>query len=86
MPLDINPADLSDRILTRSEASEKLTEWFGQCGRIGPATLAKYACLGGGPPMLKFARRVGYPERQLYKWGRARARFVASTSDAGEAA
>ena len=86
MPLDIDRADLSDRILPRSEASEKLTEWFGPCGRIGPATLAKYACLGGGPPMLKFGRRVGYPERQLYEWGRARARFVASTSDVGRAA
>jgi hypothetical protein len=75
-----------DRVLDRLAASEKLEEWFGKPGAVKPKTLAKLACVGGGPPMIKFGRKVGYAEKPLYGWGRSRARIVKSTSDHGEGA
>jgi hypothetical protein len=83
MEFDSRP--VRDNLLPRNEASQKLYEWFGLVGCVSPKTLAKYACIGGGPPMVKFGRRVGYPERRLFEWGRARARVVSSTSDSGHA-
>ena len=75
--------EVGDRLLIRSEASEKLKEWFGPAGHIGPACLAKYAVTGGGPPYLKIGRRVAYREGDLFKWAKSRARLVDSTSDSG---
>ncbi len=76
--------EVHDRLLSRSEASEMLKEWFGQAGSLTPATLAKLACTGGGPPMLKFKRKVAYPERRLFGWGKSRAKLVEHTSDSGD--
>jgi hypothetical protein len=76
--------EVGDRLLLRSEASDRLQQWFGQAGYICPAYLAKLASVGGGPPMVKFGRKVAYPERKLFDWAKARAKLVAHTSDSGD--
>ncbi len=81
--MNFDNIEVGDHLLIRSEASEKLKEWFGQAGHIGPACLAKYAVTGDGPPYLKIGRRVAYRERDLFKWAVARARLVPSTSASG---
>jgi hypothetical protein len=81
--MELNNIDVGDRLLLRSEASKKLKDWFGEAGYLCPATLAKMACVGGGPVMMKFGRKVAYPERALFDWAKARARLVESTSDNG---
>ncbi len=72
-----------DPILPRPEASEFLSE-LGPIYAIAPTTLAKLAVVGGGPPMVKFGRRVGYRRSELRRWAEGRTRDVASTSDASE--
>ena len=67
--------------LDRREASGFLTS-LGL--RVAPATLAKYATLGGGPAMRHWGRMVIYDTASLVEW--ANAKLTArcrSTSDAG---
>ena len=75
---------VGDRLLIRSEASNKLQEWFGPVGYLCPASLAALACRGGGPPMIKFGRKVAYPERKLFDWAKSRAKLIEHTSDSGD--
>ena len=75
--------EVGDRLLIRSEASEKLQQWFGPAGYLCPASLAKLACVGGGPPYYKIGRKVAYRERDLFAWAKARAKLVEHTSDNG---
>ena len=63
------------KYLSRKEAAEYL-------GVISPATLAKYAVIGGGPRFYKLSSKVGYTVADLDAWVKART----STSDGGEAA
>lgn len=50
------------------------------------ATLAKFACLGGGPPFHKAGRIPLYPVELLDKWALARlGPVVLSTSEDGHA-
>jgi predicted DNA-binding transcriptional regulator AlpA len=71
-----------DRILSRNEASEWLHEQ-GEVYAMKPSTLAKLACVGGGPRMIKCGRRVGCRQSDLRQWADSRTRIVDSTSSEG---
>jgi hypothetical protein len=65
-----NPADLPERCqrprLGRKVASEYLDLRWGIV--VAPATLAKYATIGGGPKFEKVNRKVLYTPRNLDAW------------------
>jgi hypothetical protein len=70
-----------ERRLGRKEAAQFLTE-HGY--RTAPATLAKLACIGGGPPFQSFGRRPLYREADLLGWAQGRTTGLRrSTSDPG---
>jgi hypothetical protein len=71
----------NERRFDRKQAAAFLTE----CGyRTAPATLAKLACLGGGPIFESFGRRPLYREPDLIAWALARTTGPRrSTSDPG---
>jgi hypothetical protein len=58
-----------DRRLDRKEAAQFLTS---RGYRTAPATLAKLACLGGGPAFESFGRRPLYREPDLLAWAQSR--------------
>ena len=69
------------RRLDRKEAASFLTS-HGY--RTAPATLAKLACLGGGPVFESFGRRPLYREDDLLAWAAAKTTGPRlSTSDPG---
>ena len=52
--------------------------------RTAPATLAKLACIGGGPMFESFGRKPLYREADLIEWARAKTTGPRrSTSDPG---
>ncbi len=52
--------------------------------RTAPATLAKLACIGGGPTFESFGRKPLYREADLLAWAKARTTGPRrSTSDPG---
>jgi hypothetical protein len=70
-----------DRLLPRKDAAQFLTE-HGY--KTASATLAKLACLGGGPPFRSFGRRPLYHPSDLIAWAQARCTGPRrSTSDTG---
>jgi hypothetical protein len=70
-----------ERRFGRKEAAQFLTE---RGYRTAPATLAKLACIGGGPPFQSFGRRPLYREADLLGWAQARTTGLRrSTSDPG---
>jgi hypothetical protein len=70
-----------DRLLSRRDAAQFLTE-HGY--KTAPSTLAKLACLGGGPPFRSFGRRPLYQSSDLIAWAQARCTGPrCSTSDPG---
>ncbi|HKM71336.1 MAG TPA: DNA-binding protein [Stellaceae bacterium] len=70
-----------DRRLDRKQAAQFLTE---RGYRTAPATLAKLACIGGGPAFESFGRRPLYREADLLAWAMAKTTGPRrSTSDAG---
>jgi hypothetical protein len=72
------------RRLSRREASEFLS---ARGYKTAPATLAKLACIGGGPMFESFGRRVLYRESDLLAWARERTSGPRrSTSDPGKLA
>jgi hypothetical protein len=74
-------ADGLDRLLPRREAAQFLTE---RGYKTSPATLAKLACIGGGPPFRSFGRRPLYHPSDLVAWAQARCTGPRrSTSDTG---
>lgn len=74
-------ADQNARPLRRWEASAYLKDRFGI--DVAPATLAKLASIGGGPPFYKNARAPLYPVDLLDEWAVARrGNVVRSTSEA----
>ena len=74
---------VQDRRLGRKDAAQFLTD-HGY--RTAPATLAKLACLGGGPIFESFGRRPLYREPDLLAWAEARTTGPRrSTSDRGTA-
>ncbi|WP_043758256.1 hypothetical protein [Methylobacterium oryzae] len=69
------------RDLRRWEASAYLKKRFNIS--MAPATLAKLASLGGGPPFYRNARAPLYPVDLLDEWALARrGNVVRSTSEA----
>ena len=69
------------RLLDRKQAAAFLTE---RGYRTAPATLAKLACLGGGPIFESFGRRPLYREADLLAWAKAKTTGPRrSTSDPG---
>ena len=57
--------DQSEKHLTRAEASAFLTE---RGYPVAPTTLAKYACIGGGPKHRLFGRKPLYLPDELLAW------------------
>jgi len=67
--------------LDRRQAAQFLTE---RGYRTAPATLAKLACIGGGPTFQSFGRKPLYREADLLQWAGARTTGPRrSTSDPG---
>jgi hypothetical protein len=67
----------------RAEASEYLKSRWGIDRR--PSTLAKLACIGGGPKFEHAGRTPLYPEPELDAWARSLlSPLKASTSDLRE--
>src|SRR5262249_59760860 len=74
---------LNERRLGRKDAAQFLTE---RGYKTAAATLAKLACIGGGPPFESFGRRPLYREADLLAWAQARTTGQRrSTSDPGAA-
>jgi hypothetical protein len=72
---------LNERRLGRKDAAQFLTD---RGYKTAPATLAKLACVGGGPPFQTFGRRPLYREENLLAWAQARTTGLRrSTSDPG---
>jgi hypothetical protein len=72
-----------ERRLDRKQSAQFLTE---RGYRTAPATLAKLACIGGGPAFESFGRRPLYRESDLLAWVQARTTGPRrSTSDPGTA-
>jgi hypothetical protein len=73
----------AERRLDRKQAAQLLTD---RGYRTAPATLAKLACIGGGPTFESFGRRPLYRQADLLAWARARTTGPRrSTSEAGAA-
>jgi len=71
----------TERRLGRKDAAQFLTD---RGFKTAPATLAKLACLGRGPPFQSFGRRPLYQEADLLAWAHGRTTGVRrSTSDPG---
>jgi hypothetical protein len=71
----------NERRLGRKDAAQFLTD---RGFKTAPATLAKLACLGGGPPFQSFGRRPLYQEEDLLRWAHMRTTGLRrSTSDPG---
>lgn len=66
--------------MRRPEAARYIREYHGiPCS---PATLAKYACLGGGPPFRKAGKFPIYARHDLDEWALSRlGKLVQSTSE-----
>ena len=58
-----------DRRLDRKQAAAFLTE---RGYRTASATLAKFACVGGGPVFESFGRRPLYREADLLAWAQSK--------------
>jgi hypothetical protein len=70
-----------DRRLDRRQSAAFLTE---RGYRTAPATLAKLACIGGGPIFQSFGRKPLYREADLLVWAHERTTGPRrSTSDPG---
>jgi hypothetical protein len=73
---------MTDRLLTRRSAAH----YLGELGYpLAEGTLSKLACIGGGPPFLRFGRQVLYAPDDLVQWVHARTTRHTSTSDPGAA-
>jgi hypothetical protein len=74
-----------DSKLHRRRAAAKYLQdkWAMRCAE---QTLAKLACVGGGPAFQRFGRDVVYDEAELDRWARSRlSKPVRSTSDSAAA-
>ena len=74
----------TERLLGRKDAAQYLTE---HRFKTAPATLAKLACVGGGPRFRSFGRKPLYRGADLIAWAEGRTTGPRrSTSDPGTAA
>ena len=70
-------------LLRRAEAAQYVTDNYFPCS---PKTLAKLACIGGGPVFQSFGRKPLYREADLLAWAQAKTTGPRrSTSDPGGA-
>jgi len=69
--------------LCRKEATDYLIKRWGRPAAVTVKTLAKFACIGGGPRFVKFGRRIGYRPADLDAWAQSRSLEKSSTSDPG---
>lgn len=71
---------MSEKFLDRIAAAAFLTE---QGFRTAPRTLAKLACIGGGPVFHRFGRAAVYQPTDLLAWAESRlSQPMTSTSGA----
>lgn len=76
------PLEFTAPAFKRPKASRYLEYRYGIT--VAPATLAKLACRGGGPPFYKSVRTPMYPRDQLDAWAVERlGPLRRSTSDEG---
>ena len=69
-----------DRLLRRVEASKYIVETYNV--PCSPKTLAKLACIGGGPPFRLAGRFPLYPVSGLDEWAQSKiGPLVRSTSE-----
>lgn len=66
------------KLLSRKAASAELADYGYP---VAVATLAKYACVGGGPPMVRFGRKPLYSRVDLLDWAAKRCVACRDTSD-----
>lgn len=79
------PRHLDKPRLRREHASEYLDFVYGIT--VATATLAKLACVGGGPRFNKVVRTPLYPREELDAWAAERlGKLKSSTSDGGSEA
>ena len=80
METDQQNAAKPERLLRRSKAAQYITDTYGiPCS---PKTLAKYACVGGGPPFRRAGRFPLYPVSGLDVWAKSKiGPLVRSTSE-----
>ena len=72
----------TNNLLGRREAAQFLTE---RGFKTAPSTLAKLACVGGGPNFISFGRRPLYAPDTLIDWAESRCTGLRrNTSDAGD--
>jgi len=74
------PPPLHKPRLRRWEAAEYLALVHGL--QVAPATLAKYASVGGGPGFHRVSRMPLYPKDELDRWARQRLGPVVSSTSA----
>lgn len=72
--------DTKTQLLNRRAAAEFLKAMGYSAA---PASLAKWACLGGGPEFIRFGRQILYAEDDLLRWVTGRSTRHKSTSDPG---
>jgi hypothetical protein len=71
---------MAGKLIDRREASDYL--WIRYGIRAKPATLAKYASIGGGPPFRRAGRFPVYDTDDLDRWAQMRVSpLVHSTSE-----
>ncbi len=71
----------TNNLLNRREAAQFLSE---RGFKTAPATLAKLACVGGGPNFISFGRRPLYASNALIEWAESRCTGLRrNTSDNG---
>ena len=81
------PAKVPETVLlSRQQVPGYIRDKFGGPATVTDRTLAKLACVGGGPEMVKYGRKVGYLPSAIDRWVRSRARVCKSTSDLTEPA
>ncbi len=69
------------RYRDRRAAAQFLTE-LGY--KTAPATLARLACVGGGPPFRRFGRKPLYNEHDLCLWAESRLSAPMTSTSSGE--
>jgi hypothetical protein len=70
------------KYLGRTAAVQYLKEKHGEPASLTVGSLKTLAVRGGGPPLYKFGRKVGYLPEDLDAWVESRVRRVGSTSEA----
>jgi hypothetical protein len=68
-------------LLSRTQAAQFLTE---RGFTTASSTLARLACQGGGPPIIKYGRWARYDQDELLRWARTRSVVRLNTSDTGK--